>query len=67
LLQKWQTRYAKLCAWGESNIEKAFAFYRLPLQHHKHMKPPYMLERVNEAIKRRTHVVRIFSNAVQPP
>jgi len=61
-LQKWQTRYAKLCAWVESNIEETFAFYRLPLQHHKHMKPPYMLERVNEAIKRRTHVVRIFPN-----
>jgi len=52
---------------GGIQIEETFAFYRLPLQHHKHMKPPYMLEWVNEAIKRRTHVVRIFSNAVQPP
>ena len=41
-LQKWHTRYAKLCAWVESNIEETFAFYRLPLQHHKHMKPPHI-------------------------
>ena len=37
-------------------------FYRLPRQHHKHLKPTNMLERLNEEIKRRTHVVRIFPN-----
>jgi len=61
-LEKWQTRYSKLCEWVEANIEETFAFYRLPVQHHKHMKSTNMLERVNEEIKRRTHVVRIFPN-----
>ena len=37
-------------------------FYRLPRQHHKHLKSTNMLERLNEEIRRRTHVVRIFSN-----
>ncbi|MFO1417391.1 MAG: transposase [Methylotetracoccus sp.] len=37
-------------------------FYRLPRQHHKHMKSTNMLERLNEEIKRRTWVVRIFPN-----
>jgi putative transposase len=37
--------------------------YRLPRQHHKHLKSTNMLERLNEEIKRRTHVVRIFPNA----
>ena len=37
-------------------------YYRLPRQHHKHMKSTNMLERLNEEIKRRTHVVRIFPN-----
>jgi transposase-like protein len=37
-------------------------FYRLPRQHHKHLKSTNMLERLNEEIKRRTHVVRIFPN-----
>ena len=62
-LAKWQARYPKLCAWAEENIEETFTFYKLPPQHHKHMKSTNMLERLNEEIKRRTHVVRIFPNA----
>jgi transposase-like protein len=62
-LAKWQVKYAKLCAWVEDNIEETLTFYKLPQQHHKHMKSTNMLERLNEEIKRRTHVVRIFPNA----
>ena len=62
-LGKWQGKYAKLCAWVEENIEETLTFYRLPLAHHKHMKSTNMLERLNQEIKRRTHVVRIFPNA----
>lgn len=62
-LEKWQDRYAKLCDWVEQNIDETFTFYRLPLQHHKHMKSTNMLERINEEIKRRTYVVRIFPNS----
>lgn len=61
-LVKWQSKYAKLCDWVEGNIEETLSFYRLPLAHHKHMKSTNMLERVNEELKRRTHVVRIFPN-----
>lgn len=62
-LAKWQGKYAKLCAWVEDNIEETLTYYRLPLAHHKHMKSTNMLERLNQEIKRRTHVVRIFPNA----
>ena len=61
-LTKWQDKYAKLCDWVEENIEETFAFYRLPRAHHKHMKSTNMLERLNQEIKRRTHIVRIFPN-----
>jgi len=61
-LTKWSSKYPKLCDWVESNIEETFSFYRLPREHHKHMKSTNMLERLNEEIKRRTHVVRIFPN-----
>jgi putative transposase len=61
-LDRWGERYPKLCEWVEENIEETFSFYRLPLQHHKHMKSTNMLERVNEEIKRRTWVLRIFPN-----
>lgn len=59
---KWQGKYPKLVDWVESNIIETLTFYRLPRAHHKHMKSTNMLERLNEEIKRRTHVVRIFPN-----
>jgi putative transposase len=62
-LAKWQSTYPKLCGWVEEHIEETLTFYRLPRQHHKHLKSTNLLERLNEEIKRRTHVVRIFPNA----
>jgi transposase-like protein len=62
-LKKWGGKYPKLCDWVEENIEETLTFYRLPRSHHKHMKSTNMLERLNEEIKRRTLVVRIFPNA----
>lgn len=61
-LKKWGKRYEKLCDWVESNIEETLTFYRLPRQHHKNLKSTNLLERLNEEIKRRTLVVRIFPN-----
>ena len=61
-LAKWQGKYAKLCDWVEDNMEETLAYYRLPIQHHKHLKSTNMLERLNQEIKRRTLVVRIFPN-----
>ncbi len=58
--ERWQQKYPKPCAWVEENIGETLNYYRLPLQHHKHMKSTNILERFNEEIKRRTHVVRIF-------
>ena len=44
----------------EENIEETFTFYRLSREHHKHLKSTNMLERINQELKRRTHVIRIF-------
>lgn len=61
-LGKWQGRYPKLCDWVETHIEETWTFYRLPRVHHKHLKSTNMLERINQEIRRRTNVVRIFPN-----
>ena len=62
-LAKWQVKHSRLCDWVEENIEETLTYYRLPQQHHKQMKSTNMLERLNQELKRRTHVVRIFPNA----
>ena len=59
---KWAGKYPKLVDWVENNIGETLSFYRLPRAHHKHLKSTNMLERLNEEIKRRTRVVRIFPN-----
>ena len=62
-LAKWQAKYPKLTSWVEDNLEETLTYYRLPLPHHKHMKSTNMLERLDQELKRRTLVVRIFPNA----
>jgi len=61
-LAKWSPRYPRLTQWVEETIEETFILPRLPPQHHKHMKSTNMLERLNEEIRRRTYVARIFPN-----
>lgn len=61
-LKRWEQRYPRLTDWAEEHIAQTLTFYCLPRQHHKHLKSTNLLERVNEEIKRRTRVVRIFPN-----
>ena len=37
-IAKWGFRYPKLVGWVEETIEETLTFYRLPRQHHKHLK-----------------------------
>lgn len=62
-LAKWGDKYERLCVWVEESIEETLTFYRLPRTHHKHMRSTNVIERFNQEIKRRTHIVRIFPNA----
>jgi putative transposase len=61
-LKRWEKRYPRLTDWVEAHIAETFTFYRLPRRHHKHLKSTNLLERLNEEIRRRTYVVRIFPN-----
>jgi putative transposase len=62
-LARWAGKYPRLTAWVEENLEETLSFYRFPRQHHKHLKNTNMRERLNQQIKRRAQVVRIFPNA----
>jgi putative transposase len=61
-LGRWQDKHPKLCAWVEATIEETFTYYRLPQAHHKHLKSTNLIERLNQEFKRRTHIVRIFTD-----
>jgi len=62
-LRKWRGKHPKLCDWVEEQIGETLTHYHLPDQHHKLMRSTNLLERINEEIKRRTRVVRIFPNS----
>lgn len=49
--------------WVEENIEETLTVYGLSEEHRKRMKSTNMLERLNQELKRRSRVVRIFPNA----
>lgn len=48
--------------WIEETIDDALNVLNIPEQHRKRMRSTNMLERVNEEIRRRTRVIRIFPN-----
>ncbi len=55
-------RAPKVAALLDGFGEEILAVYQLPEAHRKRMRSTNMLERVNQEIKRRTRVIRIFPN-----
>lgn len=52
----------KLAAWLEENLPQGFTVFALPVAHQKRLRTSNALERVNQEIKRRTRVARLFPN-----
>jgi putative transposase len=48
--------------WLEESIEETLTVLDLPVEHRKKMKSTNMIERLNQELKRRSRVVRIFPN-----
>jgi transposase-like protein len=48
--------------WLDECLEETLVVYSLPTEHRKKMKSTNMLERLNQELKRRSRVVRIFPN-----
>lgn len=65
-LKQLVTRYAKsapkLAAWREENLPHGFTVFTRPVAHQKKLRSSNALERVNQEIKRRTRVARLFPN-----
>jgi putative transposase len=52
----------KLATWMEENLPLGLTVFALPVGHQKRMRTSNALERVNQEIKRRTRVARLFPN-----
>jgi transposase-like protein len=52
----------KLAAWLEENLPQGFTVFALPVAHQKKLRTSNAMERVNQEIKRRTRVARLFPN-----
>lgn len=60
--QKYEKKAPKFCKWIEENAVEAMAFYKRPREHWKKVRTVNIVERVNEEVKRRTRVARLFPN-----
>jgi putative transposase len=60
LVETLEAKYPEVATWLEEAGEEALAVYALPEEHRKRMRSTNMLERLNQELKRRTRVVRIF-------
>ena len=66
LLGKFLERYAKtapkLVTWAEENLPEGFTVFSFPATHRRRIRTTNLLERLNEEIRRRTRVARLFPN-----
>ena len=62
LIDKLESEKPEIARWIDEEIESCFSVYNLPESHHKRMRSTNMIERLNQELKRRSRVIRIFPN-----
>ncbi|MCP4049090.1 MAG: IS256 family transposase, partial [bacterium] len=61
-IETWQKTEPKLVEWAELNIPEGFNVFNLPKAIQKRLRTTNLIERMNQELKRRSRVVRIFPN-----
>lgn len=61
-VNKYEHIAPKLADWMEVNIPEGFTVFSFPRAHQRRLRTSNYLERLNQEIKRRTRVVRVFPN-----
>jgi putative transposase len=61
-VEKYAKAAPKFSEWLENNVEDGLTFFQFPQEHRKKIRTSNAMERLNQEIKRRTRVVRVFSN-----
>jgi len=62
LVQRYATTLPKLANWLEENLPEGLTVLHFPRAHHRRLRTSNGLERVNQELRRRTRVIRLFPN-----
>lgn len=61
-VEKYKSDMPKLSQWIEENINEGLTVFHFPSQHRQRLRTSNIAERVNQEIKKRTRVAKIFPN-----
>lgn len=59
-IQQYENQAPKFCQWLEDNFEEGLAFYAFPRSYWRKIRTVNVVERLNQEIRRRTRVARLF-------
>ena len=59
-LERYQKTAPKLVKWAEENLREGFTAFSFPPSHRRRVRTTNLVERLNEEIRRRTRVARLF-------
>jgi putative transposase len=62
LMGHYEKSAPRLVAWAEENLTEGLTVFQFPADHWRRIRTSNVIERVNEEIRRRTRVARIFPN-----
>jgi transposase-like protein len=61
-VERYQKTAPKLATWAEEALQQGFTVFSLPPSHRRRLRTTNLVERLNEEIRRRTRVARLFPN-----
>ena len=61
-LERYRKKAPKLVVWAEENLPEGFTVFSFPATHRRRLRTTNLVERLNEEIRRRTRVARLFPN-----
>jgi len=62
LVERYRDAAPKLTAWSEEALPEGFAVFDLPPSHRRKLRTTNLVERLNQEVRRRTRVARLFPN-----
>lgn len=61
-IERYREKAPKLASWAEEALPEGFTVFSLPSSHRRRLRTTNLVERLNEEIRRRTRVARLFPN-----